>query len=138
MNVVCDVDLSSVSVSGCEIVEQQTFSLSRKRDASVALACERKMNIEGLLVKAYRPTPNSSPFKSCVRMGKEQSGASTGTDAKAYLLCPTDVTGIVEHRGFVFVKNEGMTFGGRRRAVCDRPSKNGNRTTRSSKRLSST
>ena len=38
VNVACDVDLSSVSVSDCEIVESQvlSLSLSRKRDASVA------------------------------------------------------------------------------------------------------
>ena len=49
---VCDVDLSSASVSDCEIVEPHTSSLSRKRDASVALECETKMNIEGSAVKA--------------------------------------------------------------------------------------
>ena len=36
-----------VSDSGCEIVEPLTFSLSRKRSASVALECETKMHTEG-------------------------------------------------------------------------------------------
>ena len=52
----------------CQFVEPQTFSFSRKREASVALACETEMNIEGLPVKAVpdvvrnRPTPQKFAF----------------------------------------------------------------------------
>ena len=43
VTVVCDVVISG---SDCAFVEPQTPSLSRKREASVALECERETNIE--------------------------------------------------------------------------------------------
>ena len=70
ISLVNDVNSPSVAVSDWEIVESQTFSLSRKRDAGVALECEAKMNIEGPAVKAVpeavrnSPTPQSSLFKA--------------------------------------------------------------------------
>ena len=72
-NVVCDV---AISDSDCEFVKPQTFSFSSKRNASVALECETKMNIEGPPVQAVpeavtrRPTPQSVLSKvvpECVR-----------------------------------------------------------------------
>ena len=66
VNLVCEAVYSD---SDCEIVEPQTFfSLSRKREASVALECETEMNIEGPPVRVVpesirkRPTPHGSPF----------------------------------------------------------------------------
>ena len=65
VNLVCEAVFCD---SDCEIVEPQTFSFSRKREASVALECETEMNIEGPPVRAVpesirkRPTPHSSPF----------------------------------------------------------------------------
>ena len=52
------------SDSDCEFVEPQTFSLSNKREASVALECETVMSIE-------RP-----PVKSCARSGQKQAHAA--------------------------------------------------------------
>ena len=69
VNVFFDVDVPSVSVSDCEIVEPQAFSLSRERDASVALECVTKVHIEPpvkVVAEAVRnrPAPQSSLFKS--------------------------------------------------------------------------
>ena len=62
VNMVPDV---VVSVPDCEVMKPQTFSLSRKRDAGVALERETKMNIEGRPVNAVpRPTPQSSRSKA--------------------------------------------------------------------------
>ena len=58
VNVSCDV---VVSDSGFEIVEPQTFSLSRKREASVAVECETKMHAEGPPVKTVPETVRRRP-----------------------------------------------------------------------------
>ena len=49
VHVVCQVVFSD---SDFDFVEPQTFSLTRKREASVALECETEMNVEGPPVKA--------------------------------------------------------------------------------------
>ena len=67
VNVVCEVVYFD---SDCEFVEPQTFSLSRKRQASVALEGETETNIEGPPVKAVResarrrPMPQGSLFEA--------------------------------------------------------------------------
>ena len=66
VEVVCGVVFPSDSFSDCEIVEPQTFSLSRKRNAIIALECEAKMNIEKPPVKtvqkAVRNRPHAAKF----------------------------------------------------------------------------
>ena len=67
VNVVCDVDFS---VSDCEI-EQQTFSLSSKRDVGVALECEQYKNTKaGMEAAPFQSVPKRTPVKAvpeCLR-----------------------------------------------------------------------
>ena len=51
VNLVREMDSPLASASDCEMVDPQTVAFSRKRGASVVLACEAKVYIEGLLVK---------------------------------------------------------------------------------------
>ena len=72
VNVVCEVDLPSVSVSHCEIVESKIFSsFSRKRDASVSLECEqRKKTKAGMEAAPFQSVPKRTPVNAvpeCLR-----------------------------------------------------------------------
>ena len=49
------------SDSDCEFDQPQTFSLSRKREACVALECETEKNIEGPPVKAVPEAVRNRP-----------------------------------------------------------------------------
>ena len=67
VQVVCEVVFSD---SDSECVEPQTFPLSRRREASVALDCETEMSMEGPPVKAVseavkrRHTPRTTLFRA--------------------------------------------------------------------------
>ena len=67
-------DMNVVSEVVCEFVAPGTSSLSRKRDASVALESETKMNIEGPFAKAAPGAQSTKVGLSDVRVDIDCNG----------------------------------------------------------------
>ena len=116
VNVVCEVDLPSVSVSDCEIVEPQTLSFCRKRGASVALECEQ--------YKKTKAGVEASPFR-----GDPGGGALFVLSDRCDGYCQCLGEECVQPRWLHEVRiheEVGRKLGGRRKAVCDSAHKTGN------------